>query len=133
MVFKLCVSNCFQMSHRFQWFSNHVFQSVFSNFPIGFNVFSNYVWNCFQSLGFKIMCFKLFSNFPIGFNGFQSMCFKIFQISLEFQWFSKYVFQSVFQISHRFHVFKSCVSKCFQNYVFKFMVSISNNVFQISP
>ena len=51
---------------------------VFSNFPIGFKEFSNYV---VQNV---LKC-------PIGFNGFQIMCIKIFH---RFQWFSNYVFQN---------------------------------------
>ena len=78
MVFKLCVSKCFQImcskvfskfSHRFQWFSNCMFSKCvskcFQKSLIDFKLFSNYM---FQSV------FK----FLIGFNGFQIMCFKVF-------------------------------------------------------
>ena len=133
MVFKLCVSQ------------NYVFTKCLPNFPIGFNGFQNYV---FQSVfkcsiglnGFQIMCFqippqvsmvfklcvsKMFSNFPIGFKVFSKLCvWKSFQISW-FQWFSNYLFESVFKFPHRFHRFQWCFKSMWFSKVFQsFQISL---------
>ena len=79
MVFKLCISKCFQImcfkvfskiSHRFQCFQIVCFK-VFSKFLTGFNAF-------------QTVCFIVFSKFLTGFNAFQivfskwvSKCFQI--------------------------------------------------------
>ena len=107
MVFKLCVSKAFQMmrfkvfskiSHRFQWFSNCMFQSVFK-IPHRFLCFSNCIFSKCVS-----MCFQ---KSPIGFKVFSKLCVSkcfqncvfqsVFKIPHSFQWFSNDVFQSVFK------------------------------------
>ena len=70
--------NVFKIPHRFQWCSNDVFQKCFQKSPIGFKMFSNYVFK---------------SVFKIPHNGLQIVCFKVF---------SNNVLQSVFKSPHRF-------------------------------
>ena len=97
MVFKLCVSKCFQIM-CFNVFSKVLigfngFQimcfKVFSKFSHRFQWFSNCIFSKCVSKCFQIVCFKVFSKFLIGFNGFQIVCFKLFPNN---------VFQSVFKI-----------------------------------
>ena len=73
---------------------------VFSKFPIGFSgfqiVFSKCVSKCFQKspIGFKVFSNYVFKNvFKIPHDGFQIVHFKVL---------SNNVFQSVFKSPHRF-------------------------------
>ena len=144
MVFKLCVSKCFQNSTqvsmvfncvfqsvfkipcRLQWFSNNVFQSVFRS-PHWFQWFSN---NVFQSVFkippqvskcFQIMCFKVFSKFPTDFSVFKWCAYKCFQN----------VFQSVLQKSH--NSFNGFQMMCFKVFPNSHRFQWFSNCFQNSP
>ena len=90
MVFKWCISKCFQKSPTcFNGFQMMCFK-VFSKILYGFQWFSNCMFSKCASKCFQIVCFKPFSN---------------------------YIFQSVFffKIHHRFQsVFKLCVSMVFK-------------------
>ena len=118
--------NVLKIPHRFQCFSNDVFQKCFQKFPIGFNdfqivcftVFSNNVFQSvfknphrfqwFSNCMFSKCVSKCFQKSPIGFNAFQVVCFKVFLKFLT----GFNGFQIVcFIIPHRFQWFSNCVFK----------------------